>query len=175
MAGLGVRQFSNKGSNGFRVLGRMYYSTRSPLSGGKKMRRIVSLVLLSVFILAGVLPLYGSSPTTIVLTIGSTQASVNGEVVSFDVAPFIKDGRTFVPLRFVSEQLGAKVSYTIKSDGTVDRVTIKMGENLPPTPTSSPTPTPTPSSTPTSTPGWNVNDRLNGATDIRRNGASEGG
>jgi len=28
-----------------------------------------------------------------------------------DTAPFIKDSRTFVPVRFISENLGAKVSW----------------------------------------------------------------
>lgn len=45
------------------------------------------------------------------LTIGSDIAFVNGEKVQLDVAPFIESERTLVPLRFVSEHLGANVQW----------------------------------------------------------------
>jgi hypothetical protein len=45
------------------------------------------------------------------LTIGSTQASVGGQSQALDVAPFIVGASTFVPLRFVSQALGASVNY----------------------------------------------------------------
>ncbi|MBE0465787.1 MAG: hypothetical protein IBX71_00995 [Candidatus Desulforudis sp.] len=48
---------------------------------------------------------------TVVLTIGSKIALVNGEEVELDVAPAITDGRTLVPLRFVAEALGIDVDY----------------------------------------------------------------
>jgi hypothetical protein len=36
---------------------------------------------------------------------------VNGKLVSFpDEQPFIQDGRTYIPVRFVAEALGADVS-----------------------------------------------------------------
>lgn len=47
----------------------------------------------------------------IILTLGSNKALVNGEVTEFDTFVFAKNGRTFVPLRFVSETLGATVDY----------------------------------------------------------------
>jgi hypothetical protein len=47
----------------------------------------------------------------IVLTIGSGSALVNDSSQSLDAPPRIDGGRTFVPLRFVSETLGAKVDY----------------------------------------------------------------
>ncbi|HYF94582.1 MAG TPA: stalk domain-containing protein [Symbiobacteriaceae bacterium] len=49
--------------------------------------------------------------TTIVLTIGSTTALVNGAPVTLDVAPFIVNDRTQVPVRFVAETLGATVGW----------------------------------------------------------------
>jgi hypothetical protein len=49
--------------------------------------------------------------TQISLTIGSTQASVNGSPVTIDVAPFIVGASTYVPLRFVSQALGATVDW----------------------------------------------------------------
>ncbi len=46
---------------------------------------------------------------TIVLTIDKQEAVVNGQRVPLDAPPVEKQGRTMVPIRFVSEQLGAKV------------------------------------------------------------------
>ncbi len=48
---------------------------------------------------------------TISLTIGSTQATVDGQPQTMDVAPFIVIATTFVPLRFISQALGASVNW----------------------------------------------------------------
>jgi hypothetical protein len=45
------------------------------------------------------------------LHIGSTQATVDGQIQNLDVAPFIVGASTYVPLRFVSQALGASVNY----------------------------------------------------------------
>lgn len=50
-----------------------------------------------------------SATTEIYLKIGSNETLVNGTKVTIDVAAEITDSRTFVPLRFVSENLGATV------------------------------------------------------------------
>ena len=47
----------------------------------------------------------------IALQIGSTQASVDGQPETIDVAPFIVGESTYVPLRFISRALGATVSW----------------------------------------------------------------
>lgn len=49
--------------------------------------------------------------TQMQLRIGSTQATVNGQSSTLDVPAQARLGRTFVPLRFVSESLGATVNY----------------------------------------------------------------
>lgn len=49
--------------------------------------------------------------TSVSLTIGSTTAYVNGQPKQLDVPAQIIDGSTLVPLRFVSEGLGAEVSW----------------------------------------------------------------
>lgn len=46
---------------------------------------------------------------TILLTMGKQEASINEQKVWLDVPPQVRAGRTMVPLRFVSEALGAKV------------------------------------------------------------------
>ena len=55
----------------------------------------------------------------IVLTIDSNMAMVDGEMVTLDVAPFIAEGRTMVPLAFISRQMGADVAW----DGEAKAVT----------------------------------------------------
>lgn len=47
----------------------------------------------------------------IVLTIGESKALVNGQEMVFDTKAITSGGRTFVPLRFVSEALGAEVKW----------------------------------------------------------------
>ncbi|HZX47108.1 MAG TPA: stalk domain-containing protein [Clostridia bacterium] len=59
--------------------------------------------------------------TEIILTIGSATVLVNGTVQTIDCAPVIlPPGRTFVPLRFISETLNATVEY----DGDTGQITI---------------------------------------------------
>jgi hypothetical protein len=48
---------------------------------------------------------------TVRLQIGSTQATINNQSDIIDVAPFIVGATTYVPLRFVSQALGASVDY----------------------------------------------------------------
>lgn len=55
---------------------------------------------------------------TVLLTIGSAKASVNGKEVILDVPAKIVNGRTLVPLRFVGESLDADVDW-IKETRTV--------------------------------------------------------
>ena len=52
------------------------------------------------------------------LHIGSTQAAVNGQTLTMDVAPFVIGARTLVPLRFVAQSLGATVNWN-QSNNTV--------------------------------------------------------
>ena len=49
--------------------------------------------------------------TRIELQIGSTSAKVNGKNLYLEAPPTIVNSRTFVPLRFISESLGAKVQW----------------------------------------------------------------
>lgn len=60
--------------------------------------------------------------TIIGLTIGSNTATVNGESVQMEAAPYIKDGRTMLPARYVAEPLGAEVTW----DEATRQVTIEI-------------------------------------------------
>jgi len=73
------------------------------------------------------------------LRIGSTQATVNGQQQNLDVAPFIIGASTYVPLRFVSQALGASVNW----DGANQIVAIYTndgGAGAPPPPVAPPPP-----------------------------------
>lgn len=48
--------------------------------------------------------------------IGQNKAEVNGKAIELDSLPKIKDGRTLVPLRFVSENLGYEVEFEKAGD-----------------------------------------------------------
>ena len=45
------------------------------------------------------------------LTIGQEEVSIDGEFFILEAAPFIEAGRTLVPVRFISEALGAEVGW----------------------------------------------------------------
>lgn len=52
---------------------------------------------------------------TIIASIGSKQATVNGREQALDIPAQIINNRTMVPVRFISESLGAKVSWSVRS------------------------------------------------------------
>ena len=52
--------------------------------------------------------------------IGKSYVYINGIIMKMEVAPFIKDGRTFVPVRYVAEPFGAQVIW----NGTERKVTL---------------------------------------------------
>ncbi len=52
---------------------------------------------------------------TIRLDIGKKVAFINGEAHLLSVAPEIKSGRTFVPIRFIGENLGATIEWNAET------------------------------------------------------------
>ncbi len=62
--------------------------------------------------------------TVIVLVIGSDQATVNGEVVKLDSVAFIENDRTYTPVRFIAEALGATVDWI---EGNQEVVIVRPG------------------------------------------------
>lgn len=71
------------------------------------MKKKVLVLLLSLALCVGLVGALGND---------QAQASditlrIDGRVVQSDVAPFILDGRTFVPLRFIAEALGEDVQW----------------------------------------------------------------
>ena len=82
------------------------------------------------------LPDSSTSLKTITLSLDSTTATVNGQPVALDTSPAIRQNRTFVPIRFIAEQLGAKVTFTADpSTGKTRTVTIVLPVITVPVPT----------------------------------------
>ncbi len=75
---------------------------------------------------SGVINATGNN-TTISLKIGSSQAMVGGQPKTLDAPPFIVGASTYVPLRFVSEALGAGVNF----DGTNQIVALTTSGSAP--------------------------------------------
>ncbi|MDQ6422516.1 stalk domain-containing protein [Paenibacillus sp. LHD-117] len=63
---------------------------------------------------------------SIVMTVGSSKATVNGKALTLEAAPLIQKGSTYVPLRFVTEAMGAEVLY----DEKTRRVTVLRGSQM---------------------------------------------
>ena len=51
---------------------------------------------------------------TILITIGAATAKVNGKEIKLDSPAFIENDRTYTPIRFISEELGASVEWVEK-------------------------------------------------------------
>ena len=58
--------------------------------------------------------IYKVQKRVIELFIGSNKIFVNGEEKEIDTSPFILNGRTYVPIRFITESLGGSISYNDK-------------------------------------------------------------
>ena len=65
----------------------------------KKVKSILFSLILLIFISSNV------------IAAKSPEIQYNGKIVKSDVAPFIRDNRTLVPIRFISETLGYEVSW----------------------------------------------------------------
>lgn len=83
----------------------------------------------------GAAPIDNGVTSTVTLIIGSKTFVANGSAYTSDVAPYVANGRTFVPVRAFAEATGAKVEYdaatqviTITAEGLNAQMTI--GSNI---------------------------------------------
>ena len=67
--------------------------------------------------------------TSLKLRIGVKTATVNGSAVALDASPFLQDGSTYVPLRFVAENLMLKVDWNAAEFKVIltSNVPLKLG------------------------------------------------
>jgi hypothetical protein len=70
---------------------------------------------------------FAQQTNSVVFKIDSTEYLVNGKPNLMEVAPFIKNGRTYLPIRYVAGALGIASDNIAYSNGTV---TIKKGDKL---------------------------------------------
>lgn len=71
--------------------------------------------------------------TSVVMTIDSKTILVNNEMDTLDVAPYVKDSRTYVPLRALAQSFGADVNWDeetgeITVDGNGTKVVLEVGK-----------------------------------------------
>jgi plastocyanin len=71
--------------------------------------------------------IYTTKDTKIQLWMNKNKVVANGRESALDNQPMIQDGSSMVPLRFVSEKLGAKVSY----DGATQNITLTYDPEVP--------------------------------------------
>jgi hypothetical protein len=63
---------------------------------------------------------------TIVMNVGKKQAKVDEVAVKLPAAPFMQDGVTYLPLRFVAEVMGGQIDW----NGTAKRVRVLRGDKM---------------------------------------------
>ena len=92
-------------------------------------RRVLSVVLalLMAFtsVLAAVPSAKAEAVTTIEVFIGKTTGTVNGKATTLDQGAVIKNSRTLVPLRFITEAMGATVAW----DAATRTANINLADN----------------------------------------------
>ena len=98
------------------------------------MKKRIFLAIAFIFImLVSAYAVETSEMIELKMTVGSTQAFLNGEAQTLDAAPMIRESRTMLPVRFVAESLGAAVAWdggtstaVITSPDTEIKITIGM-------------------------------------------------
>ncbi|TCW36745.1 copper amine oxidase-like protein [Thermohydrogenium kirishiense] len=60
-----------------------------------------------------------NTTVNVVFTIGSTSYTLNGTTQTMDVAPYVKNGRTYLPVRYVAQALGVSNDNILYNNGVV--------------------------------------------------------
>ncbi len=92
----------------------------------KKYLALILAVLMAVTVIVPFTKTTAESVTTVKIYIGKPVAYVNGAEKPLDQPPVIMNNRTMVPIRFVSEAMGANVQW----NGKERTVTITLGKNI---------------------------------------------
>lgn len=67
-----------------------------------------------------------ASNASVLLTVGSTNATIGGKAAKLDAAPFVQNGVTYLPLRFISDALGGDIGW----EQTEKKVTVLRGDKM---------------------------------------------
>ncbi len=92
----------------------------------KKYLALILAVLMAATVIVPFTKTTAESVTTVKIYIGKPVAYVNGAEKPLDQPPVIMNNRTMVPIRFVSEAMGANVQW----NGKERTVTITLGKNI---------------------------------------------
>jgi hypothetical protein len=87
---------------------------------------VTSTVGQSVYGVAGQVYNTGAPQAAIQFVIGQESYTVGGAVYNTDAAPFIENSRTFVPVRYLGDAIGATTNW----DGATNTVTLTMGNTV---------------------------------------------
>jgi hypothetical protein len=102
------------------------FSTKVALEEGKNVIKIFASDAANNSVEQDLTVTYTVSKVTIVkIQIGSDIMTVNGKAVQIDAPAEIMNGRTFLPLRAISEALGATVDWIAETQG----ITVTLGKN----------------------------------------------
>jgi len=93
-------------------------------------RMVFSLIVKPMQLKDSALTVPEQSPLEVELQIGRSWCRVNSRVTKLPVAPYQKEGRTMVPVRFFAEILGYTVDYDF-SDPAMKKVMIYTPDNIP--------------------------------------------
>jgi len=74
-----------------------------------------------------VTPAPGQTSATVVFTVGNTNFTINGVSQTMDVAPYVQNGRTFLPMRYAAQALGVSADNILFSNG---KVTLIKGSTI---------------------------------------------
>lgn len=82
----------------------------------KKHIHLIVGIIVGIMLFGVVQAVANNGTKTISVLYNNIKISLNGKEVKTDAEPFIFEGRTFVPVRFVSEALGADVKFNPKTN-----------------------------------------------------------
>lgn len=88
------------------------------MSNARKMLSAVLVLLVAFSSLLGIAApaANAESVTTIEVYVGKTTGTVNGKATTLEQGALIKNGRTLVPLRFITDAMGAKLDWVAKTN-----------------------------------------------------------
>ncbi|SFR06939.1 copper amine oxidase N-terminal domain-containing protein [Desulfoscipio geothermicus] len=109
----------------------------------KKFILFVVIVALMVIFVPGLRPADAADNHSVIFTIDSSTYQLDDQLKEMDAKPFIEDGRTYVPVRYMSEPFGIKVEWnkflrlvTLTRDDTgvylvvgVKKILVRNGED----------------------------------------------
>jgi hypothetical protein len=92
----------------------------------EKMKKIAISFLVGIFVFCFSLSAFADQEIEIKMVVDNPKASVNGKEITLDVPPTVIKNRTLVPIRFISEALGATVDW----DAATRTITIRVPDGI---------------------------------------------